>query len=197
MKMEEGETLEDDADASKVDGGGKEWEESVSFGFAYVVVVIALFHEYTDETCFPRSGYVRRKPVPFKEALAMKLDLFKPSLVRVHDFLEKSPPRPYHAVCSGSRLLTVSFHSLGASGNFTWWVEETETSIMCSMGTLIQEVEYPVVDVEKEIAMPYLKLTPTTVLWDFGMQKAVPLIKDQSVGISVKRPEKSFTPGSL
>ncbi|GKA56419.1 phosphoserine phosphatase, chloroplastic [Tanacetum coccineum] len=31
--------------------------------------------------------------VPFEEALAVRLDLFKPSLARVQDFLEKRPPR--------------------------------------------------------------------------------------------------------
>ncbi|GJZ08539.1 phosphoserine phosphatase, chloroplastic isoform X1 [Tanacetum coccineum] len=38
------------------------------------------------------------KPVPFKEALAVRLDLFKPSLVRVQDFLEKRPPRLFHGI---------------------------------------------------------------------------------------------------
>ncbi|GJT33662.1 hypothetical protein Tco_0924081 [Tanacetum coccineum] len=33
------------------------------------------------------------KPIPFKEALAVRLNLFKPSLVRVQDFLEKRPQR--------------------------------------------------------------------------------------------------------
>ena len=31
--------------------------------------------------------------VPFEEALAARLSLFKPSLAHVQDFLEKRPPR--------------------------------------------------------------------------------------------------------
>lgn len=41
------------------------------------------------------SGFARAMggSVPFEEALAARLSLFKPSLSQVQDFLEKRPPR--------------------------------------------------------------------------------------------------------
>ncbi|PWA69520.1 3-PHOSPHOSERINE PHOSPHATASE family protein [Artemisia annua] len=50
---------------------------------------------FVNSTCISRS---MSGSVPLEKTLAARLDLFKPSLPRVHEFLEKRPQRVSHGV---------------------------------------------------------------------------------------------------